>query len=331
MIRKMLPIALLLWLSLDAGGAVVPHALFSEGAVLQADAPVTVRGQAGAGETLSVGIAGRRVVTKAGADGRWRAELAPAPAGGPHVLVITAESGGVSVPDIWFGDVWLAGGQSNMMWLLGRMTGAVEEIRRSGDGRLRFFTMPEEAADAPREDVAGKWEVSSAAASARFSAVAYYFGTTLRGHTGRPMGILQNRRGRHAGLRVEKPGGAAFRPSRREHWKLYDEALAGYPAKMEAWRARTDAGTGSRPPSPPPPERCKPSGYYNAIIAPLTGFPVRGVIWYQGEANSRSAGFYEDEFSDLITDWRRLWERGDLPFLFVQLAAYGGPPHVDHN
>jgi sialate O-acetylesterase len=78
----------------------------------------------------------------------------------------------------------------------------------------------------------------------------------------------------------------------------------------------------------PDPYSWRPAGLYNALIAPLTPLAIRGVIWYQGEANSapQTAPFYRKLFPALIQDWRARWNQPDLPFLFVQLSAYGGGP-----
>jgi sialate O-acetylesterase len=58
------------------------------------------------------------------------------------------------------------------------------------------------------------------------------------------------------------------------------------------------------------------------MIAPLIGFPVKGVIWYQGESNNGNATQYRDRFSTMIADWRKQWENPKLPFLFVQIAPH---------
>lgn len=71
--------------------------------------------------------------------------------------------------------------------------------------------------------------------------------------------------------------------------------------------------------------RWKPMGLYNAMIAPLVNYPVKGVIWYQGESNAGKADTYRERFPALIRDWRSKWQQDDLPFLFVQLANYVGP------
>lgn len=71
----------------------------------------------------------------------------------------------------------------------------------------------------------------------------------------------------------------------------------------------------------------QPTALYNAMIAPLTPFNIKGVIWYQGEANTTRAADYNPLFKTMITDWRNQWRQGKFPFLFVQLANLGAAPH----
>lgn len=73
---------------------------------------------------------------------------------------------------------------------------------------------------------------------------------------------------------------------------------------------------------PPFSAQDQPASLFNAMVAPLTGYPVRGFLWYQGEANAWYPDTYEDLLKTLITDWRKLWGAGNLPFLYVQLANF---------
>ncbi|HEY6976095.1 MAG TPA: sialate O-acetylesterase [Chitinophagaceae bacterium] len=68
--------------------------------------------------------------------------------------------------------------------------------------------------------------------------------------------------------------------------------------------------------------RWKPGGLYNAMIAPLLNYSIKGVIWYQGEANTNKATEYQKLFPALIKDWRQQWKQGDFPFLYVQLPNF---------
>ena len=77
---------------------------------------------------------------------------------------------------------------------------------------------------------------------------------------------------------------------------------------------------GPRPHSPNDPNR--PTVLFNAMINPLVPYAIQGAIWYQGEANAGRAFQYQTLFPTMITDWRKQWQQGDFPFLFVQLANF---------
>lgn len=106
-----------------------------------------------------------------------------------------------------------------------------------------------------------------------------------------------------------------------------DLSLAG------TWKFRVEAEVdGTRiPPAPTPP--AETSLFYNGMIAPFVGYPLKGVLWYQGEGNANNPFPYRDLFQLLIKDWRQQWHRPELPFLFVQLANYEprGPRPYDPN
>lgn len=70
---------------------------------------------------------------------------------------------------------------------------------------------------------------------------------------------------------------------------------------------------------------CEGAALYNAMIHPLVGYGIKGVIWYQGESNQSKAKEYRTLFPDLITSWRSEWGQGDFPFLWVQLANINKP------
>jgi len=81
-----------------------------------------------------------------------------------------------------------------------------------------------------------------------------------------------------------------------------------------------------RPKDPVPPEGTStdPAGLFNGMIAPLIPYGIRGVLWYQGESNAKQAKEYLTLFPAMISDWRTRWKQGDFPFLYVQVAPYGG-------
>jgi len=66
----------------------------------------------------------------------------------------------------------------------------------------------------------------------------------------------------------------------------------------------------------------KPMGLYNAMIHPLFHYPVKGILWYQGESNAGKPKEYFNLMEQLIEDWRKGWNQPQLPFYYVQLANF---------
>jgi sialate O-acetylesterase len=103
--------------------------------------------------------------------------------------------------------------------------------------------------------------------------------------------------------------------------KTYRLTVAGYTIDLEgAWKYKIGATM-----APLPGKtfiEWQPLGLYNAMIAPLLNYRIKGVIWYQGESNTGKPREYEKLFSAMIEDWRRKWNEVDFAFLYVQLASF---------
>ena len=166
-------------------------ALFGEHMVLQRDRPNPIWGTDRPTQTVSVSIDGKAQSSVADENGRWRAMLPAFPAGGPHVIEIRG-SETRRIEDVVFGEVWLASGQSNMEFELGRASGAATVIPAAKRPELRMFTVKRNVAAAPAPDVTGSWQVSSPETAPRFSAVAYFFAEKIRAALGVPVGIVHS-------------------------------------------------------------------------------------------------------------------------------------------
>lgn len=113
-------------------------------------------------------------------------------------------------------------------------------------------------------------------------------------------------------------GQAGFVPSKPYHLKFNNSLLP----LSGLWRYQVGHRMDTPIPSPAYKVNEQPSGLYNAMLAPLANMQLKGVIWYQGESNADEATVYQRLFPAMITQWRTLFSKPTLPFLYVQLASY---------
>lgn len=283
-------------------------ALIGDNMVLQRDTKVIVWGWADPGEKVRITFQGSTSSATADAQGKWAVPLGPYPAGGPYEMRIRGENE-ITLRNISMGDVWLASGQSNMSFPMqsdghyGGPLNAEEEIARSAFPDLRLFTVKKASTPEPVDDVTSQgWRPANLDTVPRFSAVAYFFGRDLQQRYHVPIGMIES-----------DWGGTAA-----EVW-VSASALAKFPefkSTIESLKETMDPKVQVL--NPPP------TTLFNGMINPLTSYRIKGVIWYQGEANAdqNRAVQYRTLFPALIKDWRDHW-RSDFPFLFVQLAGYG--------
>lgn len=288
--------------ALPASAQVSFPSLFGDHMVAQSERPFRVWGHAPAGSEVTVTLwkappnrsqAFIRI-TEALEDGTWAVEIEAQPPGGPYELTIaTPESKGVKLTDVWFGEVWLCSGQSNMEWPLSASADAELHAAAADAPNVRLFKLARRSSAEPLRDVEGTWTLCSPESAPGFSAVGYHFGRAIEGPVGRPIGLIQS-------------------------------AWGGTPA--EAWTSpetlAADADFAPILEREPPNESWLPAGLYNGMLAPLFGLELAGVIWYQGESNAGRAEQYGTLFPAMIRSWREAFPGDDLPFLFVQLANF---------
>lgn len=286
-------------LATNAHAQLTVSRIFNDGAVLQRNQPIPVWGTAAANAEVTVTLNGVSTTETADAEGNWEVTLAARGAGGPFFISITSGGQQIDLTDIYFGDVWLASGQSNMEWALSQSDNAAAVIAAANDPTIRHFKVQKGLANEPSDTLpAGSiWTPATSQFVGNFSAVGYYFARDLRPHAGVPIGILNT----------------SYGGSRIEAW-MSDEML-GYD------ETNIVLANGE-------PER-QPTLAYNKMLHPLLRFPIKGFLWYQGESNADNlddALAYGDLFQTMITAWRELWGQDDLPFLWVQLPNFSNPP-----
>lgn len=298
-------------------------AVFSHNMVLQQDLPVTVWGWAEDGERVTVSFRGQTVSTVAH-NLKWSVTLRPLRAGGPDTLRIATPQRTVTLTNVLVGEVWLCSGQSNMQWPLHRAFQPEADIAAATNSQIRLFKVPRVKASAPSVRLSAQWEVCSPAGASNFSAVAYYFGRDLQAARRVPVGLIESDWGgspiqvwmsREALELCRRHGDDALLADER-NWKRYEEARVEYLVE-KALAQRAGQPFDKAEPRP----TWRFTELYNAMIAPLIPYPIRGAIWYQGEANAKQAAQYRHLYPDLIRNWRRDWGL-DFTFLGVQLAPW---------
>jgi sialate O-acetylesterase len=249
---------------------------------------------------VTVDLAHQKVGTVAGKDGKWLLRLAPLKAGfGPLEMTITGKNT-ITLKDILIGEVWLCSGQSNMEFTVSkavkRFAGTIneqEEIAAAKWPQIREFTVKMSTQQTVQTAVKGQWQVCSPETVPAFSAVGYFMARKLHQDLKVPVGIINT----------------SYGASTAQAW-ISKEMLSSDPDLKQALdSARPKAN-----------DQHNPFVLYNAMLAPLIPYAIRGAAWYQGESiTTKGTGTYGYLMRALIKDWRQRWNQGDFPFLVVQL------------
>ncbi len=306
--------------------------------VLQRGEPVTLWGTAAEGETVSVEWKGHKAAATTHG-GAWKVVLpASAADAGGSTITATDSSGSATLCDVLVGDVWLAGGQSNMEWRIrqsepvpaGTNTDNPQVRLLNGTGKL--FTPPPNHSNELRQQAAAgrdyewEWKPCTADTIQDFSAVGTYFALQLQETQQVPIGIICNARGgspMESWLPPAHLNSAPFYADFRGKGWLSAPTLE----KWVRWRAGTDLATMPGSTEEELQHPFAPGFLYRNAIEPLRNLAIRGVIWYQGEANAETADIScnTTKITDLITTWRETFRNPALPFLMVQLPRINTP------
>lgn len=303
-------IACLLITSIAQAKITLPS-IWGDDMVLQQQSEVHFHGKAAAGKlvTLNASWSKSSIKTKSDASGHWNAAIRTPVAGGPFSISIS-DGETLELKNILVGEVWFCSGQSNMeMPVKGfrgqPVFGSQPYIASADPNRpLRLFTVKNDWSTTPKEDVEGHWSESSPKEVSTFSATAYFFGNMLQKILGVPVGLVH----------------CSWSASKIETW-MDKETLARIPEVDLSVLNNKEFGYPNG----------TPTLLHNAMVQPLEGFPVKGVIWYQGEANSNEPALYKKLFPALVGQWRTFFRSPNLPFYYVQIAPWqsGGKDELD--
>lgn len=228
-----------------------------------------------------------------------------------------------NITQVYAGEVWFCSGQSNMQMPVqgswGLMNNYQEEIKNANYPMIKLLSVAASGKNnhpADDTDLWSNWVACSPSTIPDFSALAYCFGRELYKNLNIPIGLIQ----------------CAYGGSNAEAWVSL-ETVRTIPAlktqldkcaQYDFHRDSVSKYLGMKN------EFQVPTLLYNTMVHPMINFPIRGVIWYQGEANAWGSSYYTALMDSLISSWRKDWGY-KFPFYTVQLAAYQTPAEFQEN
>jgi len=302
----------------NARASVHTARIFSDYMVLQRELPVPIWGKADAGKSVSVQFAGQTVKTKVDHQGRWKVWLRPLKANstGRELKIISGEDS-ILIRGVLVGEVWFAGGQSNMGYTVRGMAHRLPEGKSLADAAdfngIRYRKVNEKNSPTPQVDLTGGgWVVCNPKTVHGISGVGFVYARRLHLELKVPIGIIDC-----------AWGGTPIEPyipieAFTDHPTLKRLAALAKVGDVEAIK-KMRGGTFVRSPA------WLAGAIYNGRIAPVAPYAIRGAIWYQAESNcgiGEDPRDYEYKMRALINGWRNAWNRPNLPFYFVQLPQW---------
>ena len=292
--------------------------LFGDHALLQRDKATAIWGQETPGKEVTVSLGGVSAKAVAGEDGWWLAKLdTSALPDGPFELVVKGPENSVVSHDVVLGELWLAGGQSNMAFKMksasyGWIFGAEQYRAEAASRPIRFFRARSSGGNEPVKGLAkGTWYVPDADSITNASAVAYCFVDAVQKKIGGSIGFIDIAVGGSRVWQWLSRETVLSNPALKQEMEEQD-AAAKLNTKEGKWRARK-----------------RIYRLYNGLFHPLKDLSSRGIVWYQGcndyELGDSGAEVYAKWFKMQVESWRKDMRKPDLPFYYCQLAGYSRP------
>lgn len=328
--------------------------LFTDDMVLQRDKRIAIFGEADGDYEITVTLGGNSVSVKA-AEGKWCAELPPMPAGGPYELHVAGQGENLCYKNVMIGEVWFAGGQSNMELELVNSLNGKEIEAAIVDSPVRYFFTPHVGffgEEMDKADATNKWHVCAPKQTAGCSAVAYYFALNIAKELGVCVGIINCSWGGTSASCWMDEATINAKASTKIYMDEYNQAIEGksleeylkekaeYEVYYEQWNKKVEeyystqgdeatwegacayAGENRWPGPVGPQNEYRPTGLYHAMVQRLCPYTLRGFLYYQGEQDESKPDIYFELLQSLVQKWRLDWGDDTLPFLLVQLPMF---------
>ena len=335
-----------------------PASLFTNGAVLCRNKEIRIFGEADSGAEVTAVLLdhGGKVLAEAAClsrDGRFLLSLCPQEAQTGCRLVLSSGEDRVTAKDLAIGDVYLAGGQSNMEMELRNAAGGTEAVE--DDLQLRFFNVPRMAlVNAEQQEAVRntRWQPVTRETAGYNSAAAMYFGMQMRRkRPDIPVGIIgcywggtsvtcwmneETLRTTEVGIRYlneyAKAGAGKTMETWQEEEKAFRQGMDDWNRKADEYRAAhpgADDGEiekilGPFPWNPPagPGSPFRPAGLAESMLKEIAPAAMTAALYYQGEEDTWRTEQYDLLMTMLIRYWRKIFREPELPFLFVQLPMW---------
>lgn len=337
-----------------------PAAIFRDHMVLQREKPVCIWGTAPAEADVTVCLEQDSCSVRAGADGSWQLYLPAREAGGPFNMTLTCDGTTLTISDIMVGEVWLAGGQSNMELELQNCKNGKLELAACTNPLLRFYNVPKTGVIDPEAESKTVWKLCCPQQAADVSAVAYFAAKRLAMELGVTIGVIDCYQGGSSitcwmdhDLLASNAAGQQYLDEYQTQIAgktdaQYQQELSDYNALLDEWNRKASALKEVEPepkqeridevcgpfPFPPPMGRTsvfRPAGLYYTMLQRVCPYTLRGFWWYQGEQDAPRSADYPVLLTELIDLWRTDWHDAALPFAIVQLPMFISKVDADNH
>lgn len=334
--------------------------VFTDNMVLQRNKNINIWGYSYNSDNVTIRFNGQVNRIKVN-NNKWRFMLSSMEAGGPYRMEIIDNDDKLVLNNIMIGEVWLAGGQSNMELELQNSKNGKYVVENIENDNIRFFNVPRLSYiedDSSEKIEKNIWEECNSKNVGTWSAVGYYYAKELSKKLGVTIGVIGcNFGGTSASAWISK-GKLIEDIDTKTYIDEYDEVnknrsfeeyiieLEKYKLWYEEWQKRVDecykadpdilwskvleiAGECRWPEPLGPRSPYRPGGLYETMLKRVIPYTIRGFIYYQGESDDHKPNIYGKLLIKLIEQWRKDWMDDELPFIFVQLPMFIGREDKD--
>lgn len=328
-------------------------AIFGDNMVLQRETQILIWGEGEDGEAVDIQFLGKSYSGKV-ENGKWEIKMDSAEAGGPHTMDITGKDTKIHFDNILIGEVWFAGGQSNMELELQNSDDGLTVAKNSNYESIRFYNVPKQpyfSEDFEEEEEKASWQPAVGSVTDTMSAVAYYFAIKVQETLNVPIGIIDCYWGGTSALcwigKDTVTGDEIAAPYYQEYLDIvnsktdeqYEREMQEYQADWDAWDGRVQKLRAENPdikweeineragfcPWPQPmgaKSGYRPCGLHETMVMRVAPYTLRGFLYYQGEEDWNKSQYYQRLNSLVIKQWREDFRDDTLDFYLTQLPMY---------